>query len=360
MINITKTITLRYNNTTKFIIWILLFFILTAYYNFNSKLLAADNSVVIYTYRQPFLLKPILEAFEKKTGITTKTLFLKTGLSERLEKESSLSPADLILTVDLSRLTELVDKNLVQAVNSDILEKYIPAKLRDSRNLWFAQSLRARIIYASKKRVPKGAVTNYQDLANPKWKNQICTRSGKHRYNIGLIAALIAQQGKSETKKWLNNVKANLARRPQGNDRAQIKAIYAGECNLSIGNSYYLGTMANNQDNPVQKKWVNAIYPITPNQSGAGTHMNISGMALAKYSPNKKNAIKLMEFFVSKEAQKIYADSNYEFPVRKSVPVSPFLKEKFGAFKQDLDSLSEIARNTKSASELVDEVKFDL
>ena len=321
--------------------------------------LFAKDEVIIYSYRQPFLLKPLLEVFEKKTGIQTKILFLKKGLAERLEEEGNLSPADLVLTVDVYRLNELEKKNLIQPVQSSFLDRHIPKALRHPQNLWFAQSLRARVIYASKKNIPRGTIQNYEDLSNPKWKNQICTRSGKHRYNIGLFASFIAEKGKDKTKEWLKAVKNNLARKPQGNDRSQVKAIYAGECNLSLGNSYYLGVMANNEKNPVQKKWASSVYPITPNQKGLGTHMNISGMALTKYSPNKKEAIQLMEFFLSKEAQKIYVDLNYEFPVRKGVETSDFLKKEFGKFKKNFKGISKIVENSKIASELVDEVRFD-
>lgn len=319
----------------------------------------AQEKVTIYTYRQPFLLKLLLTTFEKKTGIKSETLFLTTGLSERLEQEGRLSPADLILTVDVTRLDELVEKDLVQAVNSPILKKYIPKELTHPNNLWFAQSLRARVIYASKTRVPKGSISTYQDLANPKWKNQICTRSGKHRYNIGLIAAILAEEGKDKTRQWLKQVKNNLARKPQGNDRNQVKAIYSGECNLSLGNSYYLGVMATNEENPIQKEWAAAVYPITPNQNDSGTNVNISGMALAKHSPNKENAIKLMEFFLSEEAQKIYAEINHEFPVRNNIAVSKFLEQQFGSFKKNISVIQQISKNAKEASKLVDEIKFD-
>ena len=321
--------------------------------------LFAKDEVVIYSYRQPFLLKPLLEAFKEKTGIQTKTLFLKKGLAERLEGEGNLSPADIVLTVDVYRLNELVKKKLIQPVQSRFLNRHVPKALRHPQNLWFAQSLRARVIYASKKNIPRGTIQNYEDLSNPKWKNQICTRSGKHRYNIGLFASFIAEKGRDKTKEWLKAVKTNLARKPQGNDRSQVKAIYAGECNLSLGNSYYLGVMANNKKNPIQKKWAASVYPITPNQKESGTHMNISGMALTKASSNKKKAIQLMEFFLSKEAQKIYADLNYEFPVRKGVEPSDFLKKEFGKFKKNFKGIAKIAENSKIASELVDEVRFD-
>lgn len=318
------------------------------------------KELTLYTYRQSFLLKPLLDAFEEKTKIKSKALFLKVGLNERLENEGKDSPADLVLTVDIKRLQQLIDKDLIQPVSSSILEKNIPKNLRDSQNRWFALSLRARVIYASKKNVPLGAVQNYQDLADKKWRKQICTRSGKHSYNLGLFASLIAEDGITSTKKWLQGIKKNLARKPQGNDRAQVKAIYSGECNLSIGNSYYLGVMANNEENPVQKKWAASVYAITPNQKKEGTNVNISGVALAKYAPNKKEAIQLMEFLVSREAQKIYAEINHEFPVRKDVALSKFSKKAFGKFKKNTAGISKIPKYYNNANDLIDEIRFDI
>lgn len=337
---------------TNILFWFLIFL------GFIPNLLA--QNLILYSYRQPFLLKPLLEAFEKKTNIKTSVLFLKTGLNERLENEGKLSPADLVLTVDIQRLQQLITKNLVQAVYSEKLEKLVPEELKHPQNLWFALSLRARIIYASKKNVPKGAVQSYQDLAHPKWHQKICTRSGKHSYNLGLTASLIAQNGYAATKEWLIKIKKNLARRPQGNDRAQIKAIYTGECYLSLGNSYYLGIMATNEKNTIQKKWAASVYPITPDQKGQGAHINISAIALTKHAPNKKNAILFMEFLVSNEAQKIYANTNHEFSIRNEIKLSDFSQKNFGNFKKNLAGIKKIPEYYQQALKLIEEVKFDL
>ena len=334
----------------KFILCILFFCVFTPIF--------AQN-VTIYSYRQPYLLKPLLQAFEENSGIKTKVLFLKTGLNERLESEGKLSPADLILTTDIQRLNQLVAKNLVQPVSSKTLTKLVPTELRHRQNLWFALSLRARVIYAAKNNIPRGTIQNYQDLTNKKWRGKICTRSAKHSYNLGLIASMIAQNGILDTKKWLIGVKKNLARKPQGNDRAQVKAIYAGQCDLSLGNSYYLGVMATNKKNPEQKKWAQSIYAITPNQQKEGTNVNISGMALSKYTSNKKQAIMLMEFLVSKKAQKIYANVNHEFPIRGDVALSKFSQKEFGKFKKNLAGIAKIPNHYRQASDLVDEVMFD-
>lgn len=317
------------------------------------------TSVTLYSYRQPFLLKPLMEAFEKKSGVKTNILFLKTGLKERLQSEGKLSPADLVLTVDIQRVQQLLDGKLLQPVDSTILQRAVPKDLRHSDNLWFALSLRARVIYASKQNIPKGAIQSYQDIANPKWRGKICSRPGKHSYNLGLIAFLIAHNGVQNTKKWLTDVKQNLARRPQGNDRAQVKAIYAGECDISLGNSYYLGVMASNEKDSLQKKWAASVYPITPDQNGAGTNMNISAIALTKYAPHKKEAIRLMEFLVSKKAQRIYTESNHEFPIREDTKLSQFTQKNFGSFKKDLKTITKIPNHYQQALQLLAETKFD-
>ena len=322
-----------------------------------SSLLA--QTITVYSYRQPQLIAPLVKTFEKKTNKQISLLFLDKGLNERLASEGKYSPADLILTVDVQRLNQLVEKDLVQPLISKKLEKLVPSNLKDPNHLWYALSMRARVIYASKERILKNSVQNYSDLALAKWKGKVCIRSGKHNYNLGLIATLIAQNGKQTTKKWLLNIKNNLSRKPQGNDRAGIKAIYSGECDLSLGNSYYLGVMANNEKNPVQKKWAKSVYIITPNQKQEGVNVNISGIALAKYAPNKKDAILFAEFLVSKEAQEIYAKINHEFPIRDDVPLSNFTKKNFGEFKKNIKGIKEIPLYYENALDLVEEIRFD-
>jgi len=317
----------------------------------------AAEEVNVYSYRQPFLVEPMFNEFTKETGIKVNVKFAKKGLAEKLAQEGEYSPADVILTVDISRLSELTDKKLVQKVDSEVLEKNIPAQLQDDGNEWFALTTRTRSVYSSRDRVGKlGDDFTYLDLAKPEFKGKICTRSGKHPYNVSLVSAMIAHHGEAETKEWLEGVKANLARKPQGNDRAQVKAIKEGLCDVSLGNSYYLGKMVNDKE---QKAWADAVYINFPNQETTGTHVNISGMAMAKYAPNKDNALKLMEFLAGDTAQSMYAEVNYEYPVKPGVKPSELVAS-WGEFKADTISLDEIASHHEAATKLLDEVKFDL
>lgn len=274
-----------------------------------------------------------------------------------MAQEGELSPADVILTTDISRLAELTNKNLVQPVDSKVIDANVPAQYRDAEDEWFALTLRARNVYSSRDRVGKlGADFDYADLAKPEWKGKICTRSGKHPYNVSLVSSMIAHHGEAEAKTWLEGVKSNLARKPQGNDRAQVKAIKEGLCDLALGNSYYLGKMVND---PKQVSWAESVYINFPNQNTDGTHVNVSGMAMAKYAPNKDNALKLMEFLTGDVAQGMYAEVNYEYPVKPGVKRSELVAS-WGDFKADTLSLDEIADNHTKAIKLLDEVKFDL
>lgn len=317
----------------------------------------ATEEVNVYSYRQPFLVKPIFDAFTKETGIKVNVKFAKSGLIEKIAQEGEYSPADVVLTTDISRMMELTNKGLVQSVTSEVLEENIPAQYQDTDNEWFALTTRTRSIYSSKDRLGK-LPTNftYDDLAKPEFKGRICTRSGKHPYNVSLVASMIAHKGEQATKAWLEGVKDNLARKPQGNDRDQVKAIKEGLCDVSLGNSYYLGKMVNDDK---QKAWADAVYINFPNQTTTGTHVNISGMAMAKYAPHKENAQKLMEFLSDEQAQRIYAEVNYEYPVKPGVKSSPLVAS-WGEFEADTIPLNKIAENHKQAIKLLDEVKFNL
>lgn len=316
---------------------------------------ATANEVNVYSYRQPFLIEPLFNKFTDESGIKVNVVFAKKGLAERLVREGQNSPADLVFTVDIGRLSEVVNKDVVQAVSSDVLSNNIPAQYRDPESKWFGLTTRTRSIYASKERVNLDDIQSYEDLADPKWKGKICTRSGKHPYNLALIASMISHHGEAKTTEWLQGFKANLARKPQGNDRAQVKAIKEGVCDLSLGNNYYYGKMLNNEE---QVAWANAVHLTFPNQGDRGTHVNISGMALTKSAPNKENAIKLMEFLTKEVAQTMYSTDNFEYPVNTQVAPSELLQS-WGSFKSDTLPLSEIAKNRKLAAQLVDKVGFD-
>ncbi|WP_336056049.1 Fe(3+) ABC transporter substrate-binding protein [Nitratireductor sp. CH_MIT9313-5] len=317
----------------------------------------AEGTVNVYSYRQPFLIQPLLDAFTEKTGIDTEVLFLDKGLEDRIAAEGENSPADVILTVDIGRLINVEEKGITQTVDSETINENIPAEFRDPEGQWFGLTTRGRVVYASKDRVEQDTIT-YEELADPKWKGKICLRSGQHMYNIALFASMIAHHGEEKAEEWMKGLKANLARKPNGNDRAQAQGIYSGECDLGIGNTYYVGKMLTNEEEPEQKEWANAIKVLFPNSEERGTHVNISGMAMAKHAPNRENALKLMEFLASAEAQSIYAEENFEYPVLPGAEVSEMVKS-FGEIKPDSLPLEEIAKHRKAASEMVDRVGLD-
>lgn len=315
-----------------------------------------SGEVNIYTTREAGLLKPLLDAFTKETGVKANAIFVKDGLTERVKSEGANSPADVLITVDAGRLLELVEAGVAQNIKNDTLEKAIPAHLRGDDGEWFTLSLRSRVVYASKERVKDTAIT-YEDLADPKWKGKICIRSAQHPYNTALIAAHIEHHGADATEKWLEGVKANLAQKPAGGDRDGAKDILAGTCDLAVANSYYVGLMRNSKDEQ-QRQWGDAINVLLPTFEGGGTHVNISGAVVAKNAPNRDNAVKLLEFMVSPEAQAIYAKVNYEYPVVEGAEVDETVAS-FGALKPDDTPIEEIVAHRKEASELVDKVGFD-
>jgi iron(III) transport system substrate-binding protein len=271
----------------------------------------AAEEINVYSARQAYLIEPIVKEFEKDQGIKVNLVYAEDGLAERLAREGKHTPADLVLTVDISRLMELVENDLVQPVESQTLNKNIPAQYRDPDNRWFALTTRVRNIYTSKDRIGKPADITYESLADPKYKGKICTRSGKNSYNVALVASMIAHHGEAKTHSWLEGVKANLARKPQGNDRDQVKAIKEGICDLSLGNSYYLGKMLQDEE---QKTWADAVYINFPNQQDRGAHVNVSGVLMTKYAKNKAAALKLMEYLSADKAQQMYAELNMEYP----------------------------------------------
>ncbi|MDA9557951.1 Fe(3+) ABC transporter substrate-binding protein [Vibrio sp.] len=322
-----------------------------------SPTLFAAEEVNVYSYRQPFLVEPMFKEFTKETGIKVNVNFAKKGMVEKLKQEGEYSPADVLLTTDISRLVEFSQNNVVQSVDSKVIEANVPAQYQSSDNEWFALTVRTRNVYSSRDRVGKlGEEFDYLDLANADYKGKVCTRSGKHPYNVSLVSSMIAHHGEAKTEEWLEGVKANLARKPQGNDRAQVKAIKEGLCDVSLGNSYYLGKMVNDKE---QKAWADAAYINFPNQASTGTHVNVSGMAMAKYAPNKDNAQKLMEFLTGDKAQKMYAEVNYEYPVKEGVKRSELVAS-WGDFKADTVELETVAANHDKAIRLLDKVKFDL
>jgi iron(III) transport system substrate-binding protein len=316
---------------------------------------ALAQEVNIYSHRQPELIQPLLDAFTAETGITTNVAFVDKGMAERLVAEGDRSPADLVLTVDIARLTQVVEAGVTQPVQSDVLEANIPATLRDEADHWFGLTARARIVYASTERVADGEVTTYEDLADPKWQGRICTRSGLNDYNIALLAAVIAHHGEEVAKTWAEGLKANLARKPDGGDRDQVKAIAAGECDIAIGNTYYIGQMLADPEQQAAAEAVRIVFPVF---EGDGTHLNVSGVAMTKAAPNRDNALRLMEWLSGDAAQKIYAETNHEYPVKPGVERSA-LVQSWGEFTPDSLGLSGIATHRAAALRIMEEINFD-
>lgn len=315
---------------------------------------AFAQEVNVYSHRQPELIQPLFDAFTAETGITVNSSFVDKGMVERLQAEGARSPADLILTVDVARLGEVKDAGVTQPMDAEALS-VIPATLRDDENHWFALTTRARIVYAHKDRVAEDEVTTYEDLADPKWQGRICTRVFTHDYNVALTAAHLAHHGEEATLAWLEGIKANLARKPEGGDRDQVKAIWAGECDIAIGNTYYMGGMLADDE---QKAWAESVRIEFPTFENGGTHLNVSGVAMTAAAPNRDNALKLVEFLVGDEAQRIYAETNHEFPVKEGVALSELVAS-WGAFEADELGLSEISDLRPRALDLIEQVNFD-
>ena len=315
----------------------------------------AVADVNIYTTRQPDLIQPVMDAFTAKTGIAVNLAFVKDGLVERLKAEGARSPADLVMTVDIANLQKIADADVIQPVENDVLTAAVPANLRSPDNLWFGLTTRARIVYASRDRVADGEVTTYEDLSSDKWEGRICTRSGLHNYNLALTSAVIAHVGVESATAWAEGVKSNLARKPEGNDRAQVKAIWAGECDISLGNTYYMGKMLADEE---QTAWADSVRIIFPTFEDGGTHVNVSGVAMTKSAPNRDEALQLMEYLVSPAAQAIYAELNSEYPVLEGASPSDLVAS-WGEFTADDVPLTELAANRAAALRLMEVVDFD-
>ncbi|MDM0104214.1 Fe(3+) ABC transporter substrate-binding protein [Variovorax sp. J22R24] len=320
----------------------------------------AAEELTLYTTREPGLIQPLISAFSAQSGVKVNTVFVKDGLLERVKAEGARSPADVLMTVDIGNLMDLVDGGVTQPVKSAALDAAVPSNLRGADGQWYALSMRARVLYADKS-MPLSSF-RYEDLANPKYKGKVCIRAGQHPYNTALVSAMIAHDGEAKTEQWLRGVKANLARKATGGDRDVARDILGGICDVGLANSYYVGQMKSSKEGSDARKWGDAIKVIKPtfaNAKSGGTHVNISGAAVAKNAPQRANAVKLLEFLVSEPAQALYAEANYEYPVRKGVALDSIISSSIGELKVDPLPVAEIAKYRKQASALVDKVAFD-
>lgn len=317
----------------------------------------AEESLTLYTTREPGLIQPLLDTFTKDSGVKVNTVFIKDGMLERVKAEGQNSPADLLMTVDIGNLVDLVEAGVTQPVKSAALEAAIPANLRGADDQWFSLSMRGRVLYAEKS-LPLNSFT-YESLADPQWKGKVCIRAGQHPYNTALIAAMIAHHGEAKTEEWLRGVKANLARNATGGDRDVARDILGGICDIGLANTYYVGHMKNAKEGTDARQWGDAIKVVKPTFEQGGTHVNISGAAVSRYAPNKAQAVKLLEYLVSAPAQQLYAKANYEYPVRKGVELDPIIRDTIGELNVDPLPLTDIVKHRKQASQLVDKVGFD-
>lgn len=318
---------------------------------------AAGGEINLYSYRQEFLIRPLLDAFTKETGITVNVQYVEGGILKRMKEEGEAGIADLVLTADIATLNQHVEADTFQPVESALLTANIPAQFRDPEGKWFGLTTRARVIVYSKDRVKAAEIKTYEDLTDPKWAGRICTRSSGHVYMKSLLASIIVAKGEEIAQGWAKGVKDNLARKPQGNDRAQVKAIWQGECDLALINTYYIGAMQFNEAEPEQKEWVASVGVIFPNRDDRGTHINISGAGVAKYAHNRDNAVKLLDFLSGDWAQEYYAASNYEYPVKPGVKWNPAV-EAWGHFHADEAPLAEIAKQVPLSIKLYDRAGY--
>lgn len=320
---------------------------------------ARAAEVTVYTTREPGLLKPLLEAFTAKTGTKVNSVYLQGGIAERVQAEGARSPADVMIVVDAGTLIDIAERGLTQVIQSQAVNAAVPATLRDPEGHWIALSMRARVLFLSKDRVAATEIPTYEDLADPRWKGKVCIRGGQHPYNTALFAAMLTKYGEAKLTEYLTALKANLARRPAGGDRDVAKDILAGTCDIGVANLYYAGLMLSGAGGPEQQGWVDAVRVVVPRfRDGKGTHVNISGAAIAKHAPHRKEAVALLEFLTAPEAQRMLSEGNFESPVREGVPSAPVLAA-FGPIVPDTVTAAQIAANRAAASKLVDQTGFD-
>lgn len=319
----------------------------------TSLAFPALAEVNIYSARKEDLIKPLLDRFSEQTGIRTRLVTAKADkLLVRLRNEGRNTPADLFITTDAGRLHRAKKAGVLALVDSAVLQAAVPAHLRDPEGQWYGLSRRARVIFYARDRVDPKELSSYEDLADPKWEGRICVRSSNNIYNQSLVASLIAANGVAATEEWAHGLVRNMARPPSGGDRDQIKAVAAGICDLAIANTYYYGKMLAGKD-PAQRAAAERVALFWPNQQGRGAHVNVSGAGITRYGRNREEALRLLEFLVSPEAQQWYAEVNYEYPVVPGVPVTGLVKQ-WGEFKADRVNLDQLGELNAEAVRIMD------
>jgi iron(III) transport system substrate-binding protein len=320
--------------------------------------ISAQNKVLnIYSSRHYNTDRQLYDNFTRQTGIKINLIEGEADpLIERIKSEGRNSPADILLTVDAGRLWRADRAGIFAPVNSKVLRQKIPAYLRHPKGHWFGFSKRVRVIMYNKDKIKPSQLSTYEDLANPKWRGKIVTRSSSNIYSQSLTAWLIATRGAKATEQWCQGLVANFARPPQGNDKAQIEAVAAGVADLAIANTYYLASYARDKD-PAKREIYKKVGVFFPNQRGRGAHINISGGGLVKTAPNRQAAILFLEYLASPSAQTFFAQGNDEYPVVAGVALDPVVA-KFGQFKSDLTSVASYGPNLAKAVQIMNQADW--
>ena len=317
-----------------------------------------SKEVNIYSARKAYLLKPLLEAFEKDTGISVNIISGKSKeLQNRIEREGLNTRADILLTVDAGNLHIAKSKDLLKKIYSKKINKLVPPYLRDEDGYWYGLSVRSRVIMYNPNKVKLSDLSTYEDMANKKWEGRICVRSSGNIYNQSLLASLIYHLGEKKSEEWAKDVVKNFSRKPKGNDRTQMTSVVLGKCDITLANTYYLGKWMSSKKEQ-ERKYAKQIAVYFPNQNGRGAHINISGAAVVKHSKNIDNAIKLIEYLASNKAQELYAKANHEYPIREDIGISDIVKSWGYPFKQDRLSANQLGKNNNTAVEIFDKVNW--
>ena len=320
--------------------------------------LAQEKVVNVYSSRHYQADEALYAGFTKKTGIRINRIEAgEDALIERIRNEGTRSPADVLITVDAGRLWRAEQLGLFQPVKSSLLESRIPASYREPSGQWFGLSLRARVIAYNKDKVKAEEVQNYEDLADPKWKGRLCMRSSTNIYNLSLMGALIDHLGEQQAESWARAVRANLAQEPKGGDTDQLKAVAAGQCDVTISNQYYYARLARS-DKADERRVAEQLRVAFPNQKTWGTHVNVSGAGVLKHAPHRDAAVQFLEYLASDEAQRYFADGNNEWPVVDSVKLDNPVLTAFGDFRRDRINVAILGRNQPSSQKIYDRVAW--
>jgi iron(III) transport system substrate-binding protein len=332
--------------------------LLAASLAFGGSALAQQNVLNLYTARHYQTDEALYTNFTKATGITVNRIEGgEDALFERIKNEGANSPADVFITVDVGRIWRAEQAGIFAPVKSALLESRIPASYRDPAGHWFGFSARARVIAYNKSAVKAGEIANYEDLADPKWKNSICIRSSTHPYNLSLVASLIAYNGEVKAEEWVKGLTANLARAPKGGDTDQLTGAAAGECKIAVANTYYIARLMRST-RPNEKAAADALGFVFPNQANRGTHMNISGGGMLKHSRHREAAVKFLEHLASDESQRYFAEGNNEWPTVRGVKINNPALAALGDFKADAINVAQLGANQPAAQRIADKVGF--